>query len=235
MKNLLLVTLICLSANVISAQFGISARYQSNNVSKWNDQFSNEDWTDGKLFESSLAFGVNYWFRLKNKRIEFLPEVTYMNVDERDFRGTGAPDIGNFPSELTTFAFNSNIQIYPLDFDGDCNCPTFGKDGSLIKKGFYWIINPGVSYNVVSIDPFEGDHSSIIPRIGIGAGLDIGVQKYITISPFAMFNKDFGLSTDTSILPVYESTGRNSFTAGLRILFRPDYVKTNRALYGRRR
>jgi len=80
---------------------------------------------------NGFEVGLGYWFRLKNKRMEFIPEVSYMSL-----AGDGVGGLG----DLTGFNVNANIFIYPLDFHSDCNaCPTFSKDGGLIKKGFHWI------------------------------------------------------------------------------------------------
>jgi len=238
MKNLLLLTFICLTANVLSAQFGISSKYQSNTFKNWEAPYASDlatiDPVDFQLMENSIEFGVNYWFRLKNKRIEFLPEVTYGNVTETLI--ATSTDDSYVPTSLVTIGINSNIQIYPLDFAGDCNCPTFGKDGSILKKGFYWLINPGIAFHDLTLSTASDDFNvkSTSFRMGLGAGLDIGIHKYITLSPFIMYDKDFRIASEVISLVGnfdYPNASRNTWNFGLRILFRPDYAKQNRGLY----
>jgi len=168
-----LTTLLLLTGFLYSnAQIAISARYISNS----SDAFESLMNTDAD-FRSGYEVGVGYWFRLQNKRMEFTPEISYASMNSNTI-------------ENSSINFNANILIYPLDFHSDCNaCPTFSKDGGLVKKGFYWIISPGLirlKHNNASI--LENERTQMTYRLGAGLGLDIGVTNLLTISPFAMFN-----------------------------------------------
>jgi len=61
-----------LALSQLNAQFGIAAKYDRNSYSEWND-FN----ADGKIHGSDITIGINYWSSLKEKRIDFLPELTY--------------------------------------------------------------------------------------------------------------------------------------------------------------
>lgn len=169
MRFLLTLTLILSTYVCAVSQVAVSARYLSNSA----DGFETYD----QSFSSGLEFGIGYWFRLKNKRMEFTPEVSIAFLD--------SDLISN-----SSIGVNGNILIYPLDFHSDCNaCPTFSKEGGLVKKGFYWILSPGLWM-------FRGDDPNLnlserefmTYRLGAGAGLDIGVANLLTVSPFAMYN-----------------------------------------------
>jgi len=224
---LMLLTFFSLSTVALNGQIGVSTKFQVN-----SHKYATESVSD-----ASLEYGLNYWFRFKNKRIEFLPEVVYSSHSEDPLLSEN-----RFESFKRTYiGLNIPTHIYPLDFEGDCNCPTFSKQGSFIKKGFHWIINPGLMSHKVDAplrEAFGTDtwsESSLVFRIGIGAGLDIGVTDLITITPFATYNKDFGVkypAVDPSnpgqiIQGDPLSQNFNRVHAGLRLMFRPDYVKQN--------
>ncbi len=213
--------------SVASAQFGVSAKFNANTW-KTIDDFSQEL----TITEPSIEFGLNYWFRLKNYRVEFLPEVTFANYTNDLGLTFNAASI-----KRSYFGFQVNTLVYPLDFEGDCNCPTFSKQGDFFSKGFHWMVTSGVLFHQAEAidirDAIESKPvSSTVPRVGLGAGLDIGLQDIITISPFAVYNLDFSVAQP---IEIYSSTNSmietshnmRRITFGLRLMFRPDYVKQN--------
>lgn len=195
MKKLIPILLLAFLAAQIHAQIAVSGRYLSNSTPEVENIFI--DLGIGSGYE----VGVGYWFRLKNKRMEFIPEVSYGSISAD---GTG---------NITTFGFNSNIQIYPLDFHSDCDaCPTFSKEGGLIKKGFYWIINPGL----LLVD--SDINSNFTYRVGLGGGLDIGVTNLLTVSPFAMYS----FAGNGIALNETQNGNLNQIHIGARLIFRYD-------------
>jgi len=121
---------------------------------------------------SGYELGLGYWFRLKSKRMEFTPEISYSSLK-------GESGLG----DITGFNFNANIFIYALDFHSDCNsCPTFSKEGGTVKKGFHWIITPTVYHYT-----FINDESSTNVRLSLGAGLDLGITNLLTLTPYATY------------------------------------------------
>ncbi|MBT8191027.1 MAG: hypothetical protein KJO29_11420 [Bacteroidia bacterium] len=240
MRIVIILVIIFFSSDAYS-QIGVSAKYLNSNTRGWNDFIENS--SEGETFmQNGMEFGLNYWFRLKNQRIEFLPEVIYSKRSQEEF----LPQLDiNESARMTTIGINTNVQIYPLDFYNDCNCPTFSKDGNVITKGFYWLISPGIAQVSKELMYLNSDisggeietlesSSRIITHIGIGAGLDIGIADLFTISPFAVYDLSFGHQWNELAEPL-ASTGTNeldtnisSLNFGLRLMFRPDYVKQNR-------
>lgn len=214
--------------NVSSAQFGVSARYTQNSVKNWDNVYQTFSNDETKLFESGLEYGVNYWFRLKNYRVEFLPEISYASSKSNDLTANITSSHG-----LTSYNFNFNVQIYALDFEGDCNCPTWSKDGDLIKKGFYWLLSPGISRHTidtqVTTDDLVIEDTSITSmRLGAGLGLDIGIADFLTISPFALYSINFGNNWENQAttyggISVENKSSLNQLHIGMRFIFRPDY------------
>jgi hypothetical protein len=70
MKKLFVVVFVCFFSKVVLAQFGINAGYRSNGGNNWDNYLEGQD-----FIKSGYKVGIDYWFRLKNKRIEFTPEL----------------------------------------------------------------------------------------------------------------------------------------------------------------
>jgi len=176
--TILLATLFCFAIQS-QAQVTISGRYVNNNSKAYDINYETVD-----ALNQGFAIGLGYWFRLKSKRMEFTPELSYSLLS-----GSGS-------ATGTGINFNTNILIYALDFHSDCSaCPTFSKEGGLIKKGFHWILNPSLTYvrtegsqNVTSPSPTPFSYNFTTWRMGAGAGLDIGITNMLTIAPFAMIH-----------------------------------------------
>lgn len=140
---------------------------------------------------SSLHYslGLSYWMRLKFKRIEFNPALIF------DYSKANYSKIQLSPISLTEYSvsFNMPILIYPLDFNNDCNCPTFNKKGQFFEKGFYFLIYPAIPYSLKKLSNMElSDSKSVISfQLGLGAGIDIGINKKWTISPSLMLSNTF--------------------------------------------
>ena len=235
-KNIVLFILL-LTISEASAQFGVRAKYNMNSFSDW-DTFleQNINGNVDKIFPSNLEIGVDYWFRLKNLRIEFMPEVAMGLKTSSSYPNVGAE------TNFSYFAFNLNTQIYAFDLTGDCDCPTFSKQGPSLNKGFFFTISPGLLYNTKEISLETTDPSfktnQVNLRIGIGAGYDIGINDLITITPAIQYNLVPGIEFQdlSNAAPITSSTellttGLNQIQFQLRFGFRPDYVKS----YGRGR
>lgn len=180
MKKTIVFLVAILSSTLAFSQIGLRANVLKNDGPTWMilDQQSGVQ-TDQAIPEKGFSFGIDYWFRLKNQRIEFFPEINYASFSE---------DIGNtFSANGDYFSFFLNTQIYFLDFVGDCDCPTFSKDGTFLDKGLFLLLSPGISYIDNRIEVVEGDNfqsNTWAPSMAAGLGLDIGITDLITITPF---------------------------------------------------
>lgn len=210
------------------SQVGLSVGYSLNQQAEdWNSNALNGE----NVKANGLYIGLDYWFRLKNYRVEFLPEIGYQSGSHTiTMNELGQTDLGYSQISLLL-----NTSVYPFDFEGDCNCPTFGKDGNFFQKGFYLQIAPGVAQMSTSTrstsSEIESDHSSTVLLLAVGAGLDIGITDYITLTPFVRYWAGWNAEWQDLTLDPNESsivsTRTGDVTLGLRTTYRLDY-KRNR-------
>lgn len=174
----------------------------------------------GQEFDMGNEIAINYWFRLPKQRVEFLPTV-YASTAK----------FSNFDSRLNEYGAQLKVNIYPFDFLGDCDCPTFGKQGPQLQKGFFLQLHGGYAvYDLYSpglLDFEEGRGFTY----GGGLGLDIGLSNLVTLTPMAGVR--FGASPYqkfiyTDVNGEIAGEGQSKLTtlqAGLQVSFRFDHKK----------
>lgn len=190
MKKVLVLLLIATSVTTSFAQFGIRGTYSNVQTPNWEQVITdNLGSTDFNL--NQIGFGADYWFRLKNQRIEFMPTLKYAASN------TAIPhpsDGSNRVFDLKSIGLHWNTNIYFLDFKGDCDCPTWSKSEPWVEKGLFLFISPGVDYQSFNYAVMDNDdanaileveHKDLNFNIGAGLGLDIGISDLITITPYA--------------------------------------------------
>lgn len=233
-----LLFLISLSAH---SQFGLSVKYGNNDFNTWNS-ISEELFTETEeMHPQVLELGLDYWFKLKNHRIEFFPEFVvsgYKGVNLLNNSFTNE----NFNYRLLQYGINFNTHIYFLDLEGDCDCPTWSKQGTFFDKGLFIMLSPGLmfmNHSAILTDMSDIETNSLKAnstafKIGVGLGVDIGINDLITVTPFVMYNYFPSVSSqffdDTLArncpscdFAALESGSLAQLQFGLRMGFRPDY------------
>jgi hypothetical protein len=184
--RLLIILILAFIYPSIHAQIGIRANYGRSNFSEFEEQaFKFQPNKNNGFLNASASFGIDYWFRLKKRRIEFLPEIAYTSYGKSEVSST-------MVYNAMSFDFYFNTQIYLLDLEEDCNCPTFSKQGNTIKKGFFFHIAPMVKYFT-----FDGrnematfnNNKAVTFGIRGGFGLDLGINDFITITPMIAYER----------------------------------------------
>jgi hypothetical protein len=172
---------------------------------------------------------MNYWFRLKKRRIEFLPEIGFTSY------GKTILSSNSYKANSLDAAFN--VQVYLLDLAEDCDCPTFSKQGNTIKKGFFISVAPLVKYFDLKANNFA--NNSMAFGLKAGAGLDIGINEIITITPMLSYERTSMPSWDQmtkinepQVVSADISTNYSRISGDLRIGMRFDGKSPGR---GRRR
>ena len=214
-KILLIGLLLTFLVKNLNAQIGISGTYTSVNTDFEFDK-------DFPGFAPSYSFGVDYWFRLKNQRVEFYPQLSFLKSSREEYRNQNM-DGETVAQQFELYSLKLNTRVYPFDFNGDCNCPTWKKEGPTFNKGFYFLATLGGG----SLDQnsFEsGGANATVFSYGAGMGLDIGLSKFLTLSPFLTYERT--TSTDWILHPcdvcdqIPDNTILNPFSVGLHLQYR---------------
>lgn len=214
------------------AQFGLSGHY----LHYAHDEFAllPDETLEGPVVQlpgSGWSAGLNYWFRLRNLRIEFIPEVSYGQTQQI------LPDNNTFDAQW--LAFTVHTQFYLLDLFSDCDCPTFSKQNDLFQRGFFLSLSPGLTYATFDtgsqlIGPLDRSQTGLVPHLGAGIGMDIGLNDFITLTPYAgaryLFSFDgprqINYAADAA-RPLYHLQASDinlwQLQAGLRFSLRFDY------------
>lgn len=215
MKQYFFISIFLIFSELLYGQIGFQGAYKKFTANGWYDFLRRENAVNvGSL--GGYAVGIDYWFRLKKKRIEFLPEISYEKYGE-------AWGGAEYEHEIIGFYFKTNI--YPFDFGSDCDCPTWSKDGNLFTKGFFLQLSPGVwrlKNSIVSETTIEDD--DVNWTIGAGAGLDVGVSDFLTLTPIVKFYYSPGHTwknlPDVRGEPVEITSSIQQLYAGIRLGFR---------------
>lgn len=199
----------------VSAQIGITAAGSTIRATDWQRTFQEEYNTDNALFLTGYDVGLNYWFRLKNKRVEFFPTIArseYNTYFDPTGRATAPQDeLIAFGTSFTGFHFDT--RIYPFDFASDCDCPVWSKQNDVLKKGFYLMLSPGVDY--VEVSQQEVVTSDWLFTVSGGIGLDLGISDLLTVTPFV--NIRYTPEVDGDVLFPNEALG-NDFDDVIRLI-----------------
>lgn len=228
MKTLLLIGFLAFVGQ-LNAQLGLSGTARFNDAPDWNYPASIAGETNP--LGNGWAVGVDYWIPLGQTRIDLLPELSFGRSEQ-------TLDILGNPHEFTQNAFSLflNTNFYVLDLEGDCDCPTFSKSGDFFQKGFFLQFSPGISYFHHHIQIQEStvvniEDEAFAFSVGIGAGLDIGLSDFLTLTPMAGFRYYFPaewvglekLFITAGPDPLFETESAiQQFWAGLRLGVRFD-------------
>jgi hypothetical protein len=237
MKTIRIVTICCTllltASGILHAQFGIGGKYLNVQDGYWQDVFAS---INGAYNDQLTSISGMYWFRLKEKRIEFLPEIGYFTSLKKRVDGGS-------PNQMRGLFINWNTSFYFLDIANDCNCPTLSKQSDVLQRGLFAEISPGVEFRKLDID-FVNDNSldtrtfdNTVMKVYAGLGFDIGLSDLITVTPTAGVGFAFSTAWDgvEEFLGV-DASGFDTSTqdrelvpsAGIRVLMRPDYTKGRR-------
>lgn len=203
----------------LCGQIGITGTYNFNDGGLTDPQIISGQEISFPV-ENGPEVQLHYWFRLKNKRIEFQPTLFYAQ---------GAPTPKSTDSDYYNLGFQFEVNIYPFDFGGDCDCPTFGKQGPQLEKGFFIQLSPGYSMHNYQIASPDGKNPHGF-TYGGGVGLDFGISNFLTLTPLATVRSNVSPYKDrprTDINGV-DLGGRDrliNYQLGLQATFRFDHKR----------
>ncbi len=175
-KKYLWTTLMIIAWQTGFSQFGIKSDYSMRSFQ--GISLVHEQTSERVAPEASpvIGYGIDYWFRLRKIRMEFIPELNHTRYD--------ISLLSEARLRVTQYSFYFNLLLYPFDWSNDCDCPTFSKEGGFLSKGFYVFLSPGVFLAKES-----ALNESLLAESGVhfsgaaGIGLDFGLFNRITLSP----------------------------------------------------
>jgi len=214
--NILFILIV--SVTIGHAQIGIRTNYHQVSSPTWERlvQTASPDAGQTNLDLRGYSIGVDYWFRLQSYRMEFYPEIGYSNL--------GRLSHGEQSFRWNQYYTKFNTHFYVLDFEEDCDCPTFSKQSPWFKKGFFFSLMVGAGYSIMDeINVVENTYNEWNFLASIGVGLDIGISDFITITPNVQWthwiNPEWrGISYESDLSA--ERTPISAVSAGIRIGFR---------------
>jgi hypothetical protein len=196
MRTKVLILFFFFTASLAKGQVGIQGHYFSLNSNGEQSEIYN-----------SFTAGADYWFRLKNVRLEFRPFVGYERLQGR-----------NSDQSFQSISLEFQTFFYPMDWFNDCQCPTFGKTNDFIKKGFFFTAAPYVGFPI-SASNGATTATDLVWGLKAGVGIDIGLSDYVTISPIARLAY---FHDQISRLEGVDRQGSIGFQVGLILGFRWD-------------
>lgn len=217
-RHLLLSIILIGTVSSLQAQIGIRAQYHDVNALSW-ERLANSNPSGSEtasLNTMGYSVGLDYWFRLTNVRIEFFPEIGYSQLSTYSIADTDY--------DWTQYFARVHAHFYVLDFEEDCDCPTFSNQSPWFKKGFFLSASGGGGYSTFDVFyPEIETHTEISYFASIGAGIDIGLSDLLTLTPHVQWAhwitpKWNGISNDTDLLA--EKAPISAVTFGLRVGFR---------------
>lgn len=211
-KFLRLLVLGCLfifmRSDFLMGQYALSLGFQLESTN------SNSATNDPQLLPNNFniaTIGANYWFRLKNYRTEFFPGIQY------------SYSLLNINIKESGIQIETPVHFFIFDFKNDCNCPTFGKDGSIFTKGFFLKFNSIHKWNNRSIDAHPDiKNPKYLAYLGAGLGIEIPLSKLWSIIPSLTYLTSTNDAYKTSIT---SDINRHGIQLSCSLLYRHDYRK----------
>lgn len=162
-------------------QGGLSGAYFVQTIPEWETAvFGNR--SNERLLESGFAQEVDLKIAgFENYRIQFHLNAgtafSKTSLESRSF-------------ELRQIDLSLSSKIFLLSLEADCDCPTFSRDAGLLEKGFYVEFIAGASsYNAKLSDVYEVNDKGFGLKLGLGMGIEIGINDQITVSPYVRYNR----------------------------------------------
>ncbi len=224
--SLLFLLFVVLSPGYGQAGFTLSRFNQ--NIPDLENKVFQDNTTNQDLLPNGYRLGADFWVKpLKNFRLELYPELSIAYSKDNFNR-----DVRMEEFHLASAGINLNMNLYLLNFYSDCDCPTFSKQESFFEKGFFIQISPGYHYFRGVYEVSDGRElrknimNELVPKLGLGAGIDIGLSDLITITPIVQYSRFFNahwdqLSNTITGDPLLDTTPDeshiNQFSYGLHI------------------
>ncbi|MFK7982304.1 MAG: hypothetical protein AB8G86_20145 [Saprospiraceae bacterium] len=203
-------------------QGGISGTYFTQSLSNWETTIfglrSNE-----QLLKSGFGQAVDLKIAgFDNYRIQF-----HLNAGTNN----ATTSLENRQFKLRKNDVSLSGKIFFLSLEADCDCPTFSREAGFLEKGLFAEFITGASFFQAEMEEENtiiSEDNGTVFKVGFGLGVEIGINDYVTISPFVRYQRYFnaeweGLQEDlfivdpTTIVDATNATPINQVSAGIRL------------------
>jgi hypothetical protein len=160
-------SILLLLASRLSAQIGVQGQIHLPGL------IGETETVPSPVLQNAWSAGIVYTIRNSGIRLEFIPGIGYMQT-------SGETD-ASLKVKGQGLTAGVDVRLYPMDLYGDCMCPTFSRKGDVFKKGFFWEGGAGYLYLNQNLGTEKSVGHGFFARVG--AGIDIGLSRSITITP----------------------------------------------------
>ncbi|HRQ30754.1 MAG TPA: hypothetical protein PLU49_11805 [Saprospiraceae bacterium] len=213
------------------SQLGFYAAYQQSDFKTWKEMVTDELEQGGDLLKHGFQVGVDYGFGLKTVRIDLYPGIFFRLSTSEQSSSSATNNINYFENSLSQLGLGLQANIYPLDLLSrqSMECPSFYRGAEKFTKGWFIAAKPSMIYSSKSgyfsnylIEFIGKPVSKIIIDFTLGTGLDIGITKKISVTPYVMYGFSVGerwngLSERFNQPSYNDTTQANHFFAGIRL------------------
>mgnify|MGYP001549941871 CR=1 FL=1 len=163
----------------------------------------------------SVNIGFSYEWALENYRVQFHPTFY---VGQSTGNATITDDV-QLNQEFLGVALP--VRFYLLDFEGDCNCPTFSKSSNFFSKGFFFEAAGFYQRVYQNINVNGGDQNLQHFGGSIGLGLDIGLSDHWTATAFARTGQWFSPSVSDDGLEqlIFQDAATGFYQLGVSLTY----------------
>lgn len=160
-----------------------------------------------KNYSSSLGWSLQYGYSLplSPKRIELRPEISFSKFNQNN-----------------NLSLAGLFTIYPLDLQGDCDCPTFGKNKINWRSKLRLSAGPllWVSRSVISDEVNTYTLRGFSPGLTGSLGFDFPILEKIIVTPLLQGHLLFSIPVFSEGLLTYNYRVTDNFIGMAGIQFR---------------
>ncbi|MBK7096280.1 MAG: hypothetical protein IPH57_15000 [Saprospiraceae bacterium] len=175
--------------NTAKTQVGVDLIVSQQKFINWNDVISDYATEEYHFLRFNYGAGINYWFRLKEYRVEFTPGIYYLYSDFK----FDNPDCSYiYHSHTAGMEFDANI--YPFELrkkSYEKDCPSFSTRGEYFPKSFFIQVSPGMSGSYRNITQKYIRKFDLAGKLDFGFGLDMKLSQRIIIAPIIKYGFTF--------------------------------------------
>ena len=174
----------------ISAQIGIEVVGMQSKLNDWDELIDEYALEDYDFFRYTVGGGINYWFRLKEYRVEFTPGIFY-HYSQFKFSNPAC----SYRYHYMDAGAELDINLYPFDFmrrTYEKDCPSFSNKEQWFSKSFFFQFSPGLYISRMDISNKDIISYDMAGKFDFGVGIDMKLSHHIIVAPIIKYGFNIG-------------------------------------------